>query len=126
MCCNAVELLDYLIAKNITPDALTDQTSAHDPLNGYVPVGMSMEQAAALRASNPGEYTRKSLAAMERHVASYSDEWADTLADPERLARFVHFVNAPEVPDPSIRRVPERGQSRPVDLAGPTLQVVRA
>ena len=65
-------------------------------------------------------------AAMERHVASYSDEWADTLADPERLARFVHFVNAPEVPDPSIRRVPERGQSRPVDLAGPTLQVVKA
>jgi nitrite reductase (NADH) large subunit len=65
-------------------------------------------------------------AAMEAHVASYSDEWADTLEDPERLARFVHFVNAPEVPDPSIRRVPERGQSRPVDLAGPNLQVVRA
>jgi nitrite reductase (NADH) large subunit len=53
-------------------------------------------------------------AAMARHVASYSDEWADTLADPERLARFVHFVNAPEVPDPSIRRVPERGQHRPL------------
>jgi nitrite reductase (NADH) large subunit len=53
-------------------------------------------------------------AAMERHVGSYSDEWADTLADPERLARFVHFVNAPEVPDPSIRRVPERGQHRPL------------
>ncbi len=53
-------------------------------------------------------------AAMERHVETYSDEWADTLADPERLARFVHFVNAPEIPDPSIRRVPERGQSRPL------------
>jgi nitrite reductase (NADH) large subunit len=65
-------------------------------------------------------------AAMDRHVATYSDEWADTLNDPERLARFVHFVNAPEVADPSIRRVPERGQPRPVDLAGPTLQVVRA
>jgi nitrite reductase (NADH) large subunit len=65
-------------------------------------------------------------AAMDQHVATYSDEWADTLNDPERLARFVHFVNAPEVADPSIRRVPERGQPRPVDLAGPTLQVVRA
>ena len=65
-------------------------------------------------------------AAMERHVATYSDEWADTLNDPERLARFVHFVNAPEIADPSIRRVPERGQPRPVDLAGPTLQVVKA
>jgi nitrite reductase (NADH) large subunit len=53
-------------------------------------------------------------AAIERHVATYSDEWADTLADPERLARFVHFVNAPEVPDPSIRRVHERGQQRPL------------
>ena len=65
-------------------------------------------------------------AAMESHVGQYSDEWADTLADPERLARFVHFVNAPETPDPSIRRVTERGQRRPVDLAGPTLEVVRA
>jgi len=53
-------------------------------------------------------------AAMEQHVGNYSDEWADTLADPERLARFVHFVNAPETPDPSIRRVPERGQQRPL------------
>jgi nitrite reductase (NADH) large subunit len=53
-------------------------------------------------------------AAMARHVGSYSDEWADTLKDPERLARFVHFVNAPELPDPSIRRVTERGQSRPL------------
>ena len=53
-------------------------------------------------------------AAMEAHVATYSDEWADTLADPARLERFVHFVNAPSVPDPSIVRVPERGQSRPL------------
>jgi urocanate hydratase len=68
VCCNAVELLDYLIRKNITPDALTDQTSAHDPLNGYVPVGMTLEQAIAARAADPAEYTRKSLAAMERHV----------------------------------------------------------
>lgn len=53
-------------------------------------------------------------AAIERHVGSYSDEWADTLQDPQRLARFVHFVNAPEVPDPSIQRVTERGQNRPL------------
>ncbi|MDP9181824.1 MAG: nitrite reductase large subunit NirB, partial [Actinomycetota bacterium] len=53
-------------------------------------------------------------AAMEQHVGSYSDEWADTLKDPERLARFVHFVNAPEVPDPTIQRVIERGQTRPL------------
>jgi nitrite reductase (NADH) large subunit len=53
-------------------------------------------------------------AAVARHVETYSDEWADTLADPARLERFVHFVNAPEVPDPSIRRVVERGQHRPL------------
>jgi nitrite reductase (NADH) large subunit len=53
-------------------------------------------------------------AAMERHVASYSDEWADTLADPARLERFVHFVNAPELPDPTIQRVEQRGQQRPL------------
>ena len=71
-------------------------------------------------------------AAMARHVATYSDEWADTLADPERLARFMSFVNAPETPDPSIVMVPERGQVRParpeekVLVAGPVLEVVRA
>jgi len=71
-------------------------------------------------------------AAMVRHVATYSDEWADTLADPERLARFTSFVNAPEVPDPSIAFVAERGQIRPARadekplVAGPNLEVVRA
>jgi len=73
-------------------------------------------------------------AAMTRHVATYSDEWADTLADPVRLARFHSFVNAPEVPDPSIAFVRERGQIRPARsdekgpalVAGPILEVVRA
>ncbi len=73
-------------------------------------------------------------AAMSRHVATYSDEWADTLADPERLARFTSFVNAPDVPDPSIAFVQERGQIRPARpdekgptlVAGPVLGVVRA
>lgn len=52
-------------------------------------------------------------AEMAEHVASYSDEWADTLADPEQLKRFVSFVNAPEMIDPDIRFAPERGQVRP-------------
>jgi nitrite reductase (NADH) large subunit len=53
-------------------------------------------------------------AAMAKHVDSYSDEWGDVLADPERLARFVSFVNAPDTPDPSVQFLPERGQKRPV------------
>ncbi|MGW3343549.1 nitrite reductase large subunit NirB [Nonomuraea rubra] len=51
---------------------------------------------------------------MERHVATYADEWAATLDDPEKLGRFVSFVNAPGVPDPSIVFASERGQIKPV------------
>ncbi|MFB6609375.1 nitrite reductase large subunit NirB [Agromyces sp. NPDC056379] len=51
--------------------------------------------------------------AMAAHVDTYEDEWAATLADPERLRRFRSFVNAPNVPDPTIARVPEREQFRP-------------
>ncbi|SFM94352.1 nitrite reductase (NADH) large subunit [Pseudonocardia ammonioxydans] len=52
-------------------------------------------------------------AAMQRHVGSYADEWAGVLDDPEKLSRFVSFVNAPDAPDPTIRFVPERGQAIP-------------
>ncbi|HEX3829382.1 MAG TPA: nitrite reductase large subunit NirB [Sporichthyaceae bacterium] len=69
---------------------------------------------------------------MARHVASYADEWAATIADPNKLKRFVSFVNAPDVPDPTITFVPERDQIRPARrdetgelhvIAGPTLPV---
>ncbi|MDG4793973.1 nitrite reductase large subunit NirB [Micromonospora sp. WMMD1082] len=59
-------------------------------------------------------------AAMARHVASYSDEWRDVLDDADRLRRFTSFVNAPEVPDPSITFVTERGQPVPVGGRAPT------
>ncbi|MFG2519798.1 nitrite reductase large subunit NirB [Streptomyces sp. NPDC048527] len=52
-------------------------------------------------------------ALMADHVAHYRDEWADTLDDPERLERFVSFVNAPDAPDPLVRFVPERDQIKP-------------
>ncbi|MFA1537326.1 nitrite reductase large subunit NirB [Actinomadura monticuli] len=55
-------------------------------------------------------------AAMARHVAGYSDEWRDTLEDPERLRRFVSFVNAPRTPDPSIAFEVERDQIKPLPL----------
>ena len=58
-------------------------------------------------------------AAVARHVERYEDEWAAVLADPERLRRFVSFVNAPGTPDPSIAFVSERGQPRPADLPVP-------
>ncbi len=61
-------------------------------------------------------------AAIEKHVATYTDEWAAVLQDPDRLRRFLSFVNAPEAPDPSITFSTERGQPRPVLLPVPVLQ----
>lgn len=66
--CNAVELLQRLIDRNITPDTLTDQTSAHDPLVGYFPEGLSVKEANQLRTENPEEYTERSYATMAKHV----------------------------------------------------------
>ncbi|MFZ3570692.1 nitrite reductase large subunit NirB [Streptomyces sp. BH097] len=52
-------------------------------------------------------------ALMRAHVAHYRDEWAETIDDPERLSRFVSFVNAPDTPDPTVRFMPERDQIKP-------------
>lgn len=68
VCCNVVDLLQRLIDRNITPDTLTDQTSAHDELIGYFPEGLSVAEANVLRSSNPSEYVRRSLDTMARHV----------------------------------------------------------
>ncbi|NLU71610.1 nitrite reductase large subunit [Streptomyces sp. HNM0575] len=64
-------------------------------------------------------------ALMTEHVAHYRDEWSETLSDPEKLARFVSFVNAPGVPDPSVRFVDEREQIKPdlTLLSGPDIPV---
>ncbi|WP_148358573.1 urocanate hydratase [Peribacillus simplex] len=65
---NASDLLPEMIARNFIPDVLTDQTSAHDPLNGYTPSGLSMVEAAELRNANPEEYIKLSKASMAKHV----------------------------------------------------------
>ena len=68
-------------------------------------------------------------AAMAAHVENYRDEWAATLADPEKLSQFVSFINSPESSDPDLTYVEERGQRRPATpderhlIAGPTLEV---
>lgn len=68
VCCNVVELLQRLLDRNITPDTLTDQTSAHDELIGYFPEGLSVEEAKTLREKNPDEYCNRSLDTMAKHV----------------------------------------------------------
>jgi len=67
---NAVDLLERMIARGVVPDVLTDQTSAHDPLGGYVPNGMSFEAALALRASDPERYQAEAFRTMKEHVAA--------------------------------------------------------
>ncbi|MCU1307501.1 MAG: urocanate hydratase, partial [Acidobacteriaceae bacterium] len=65
---NCADVIPELAARGVVPDLLTDQTSAHDPLNGYVPNGMSLEQANQLRKSDPKAYLEKSLDSIARHV----------------------------------------------------------
>jgi urocanate hydratase len=66
--CNAIELLERLLERNIPVDVLTDQTSAHDPLVGYVPLGMTEHQAKLERDRDPEAYQKLSMASMARHV----------------------------------------------------------
>ena len=65
---NIGDVLKLLLSDNIVPDILTDQTSAHDPLNGYVPAGISLQEALDLRKNDPETYKSLSLKSMARHV----------------------------------------------------------
>ncbi len=67
---NAAELLPKLIERGFRPDAVTDQTSAHDPLNGYIPEGYSLSAAAELRSKSPDEYLKLSIASICNHVSA--------------------------------------------------------
>jgi urocanate hydratase len=65
---NAAEVHWQLIDRNVVPDVVTDQTSAHDPLYGYIPIGLSVDQAKELRESDPTEYEKRAMDSMARHV----------------------------------------------------------
>ncbi len=70
---NAADILPELVKRKVVPDFVTDQTSAHDPLNGYVPVGMSLEQARALRQTDSNQYVRLAKESMAIHVRAMLD-----------------------------------------------------
>jgi urocanate hydratase len=65
---NACEVLPELLRRGVRPDAVTDQTSAHDPVNGYLPEGWSLEKWDRLRGADPGEVARPARASMRKHV----------------------------------------------------------
>jgi urocanate hydratase len=70
---NAAEVLPELVARGVQPDVVTDQTSAHDPLYGYIPAGMTLEEAAELRRRDPQAYVQAALDSMTRHVQAMLD-----------------------------------------------------
>jgi urocanate hydratase len=65
---NCAEVLPEILKRGEIPDVLTDQTSAHDELNGYIPEGLSLDEAAKLRQENPDEYIRRAYESMAKHV----------------------------------------------------------
>ena len=78
---NAVDLLERMLERGVTPDVLTDQTSAHDPLDGYVPSGMAFEAALRLRKDDPVRYQEESFRTMKDHVRAMlelQDRGSDT------------------------------------------------
>jgi urocanate hydratase len=94
---NAADALPDLLAMGLGADVVTDQTSAHDPLNGYVPAGLSMDEAAALRASDPAEYVHRSRESMAQHCAAMVDylrrgaevfDYGNSLRDEARRGGF--------------------------------------
>ena len=70
---NCADVIPELARRGVVPDVLTDQTSAHDPLNGYLPNGLSLDAAIELRKKNPDEYKKRSMAAMAEHVKGMLD-----------------------------------------------------
>jgi urocanate hydratase len=70
---NAADVYPELVRRGVKPDLVTDQTSAHDPLNGYVPHGLTLVEAAELRRTRPEEYVRRAQASMAVHVQAMLD-----------------------------------------------------
>jgi len=95
---NAVDLLRRLIERGVTPDVLTDQTSAHDPLGGYVPDGMDLAAALALRGRDPERYQAESLRTMQDHVRAMlalQARGADTFDYGNNLRGHAHQAGMP-------------------------------
>jgi len=70
---NAAEVMPELVRRGIVPDIVTDQTSAHDPLNGYIPAGLTLAEAAELRRKDPEGYVKRARESIVRHVQAMLD-----------------------------------------------------
>ena len=101
---NAADVLPELLRRNVIPEIVTDQTSAHDPLNGYVPNGMSLDEALALRQQDRDKYVTLSMATMGRHVEAMLElkrrgavvfDYGNNLRTNARLAGVVDAFDIP-------------------------------
>ena len=101
---NASEFFKYVLEKNLQPDLVTDQTSAHDPINGYVPDGMDLTNANSLRATDSKKYESLSLETMRRHVevmiqfqkqGSHVFDYGNNLREGARLAGLENAFSFP-------------------------------
>jgi urocanate hydratase len=133
---NAADVLPQLIERGIVPDMLTDQTSAHDPLNGYVPNGMTLDQALRLRERDPEEYTRLSMATMGRHIEAMLDlqtrgavtfDYGNNLRTQAKLAGVEEAFDIPGFVPEYIRRLfcVGKGPFRWVALSGDPEDIYR-
>jgi len=133
---NAADVLPELIERGVVPDLLTDQTSAHDPLNGYVPNRMPLEQALRLRERDAKQYTRLSMATMGRHVEAMLElqrrgavtfDYGNNLRTQAKLAGVEQAFNIPGFVPEYIRPLfcVGKGPFRWVALSGDPADIYR-
>ncbi|MEZ4654719.1 MAG: urocanate hydratase [Candidatus Eisenbacteria bacterium] len=133
---NAAEVLPELVHRGVKPDMVTDQTSAHDPLNGYIPAGMPLEAALALRANDPKAYVARSMDSMATHCRAMVDfqkagcivfDYGNNLRGQARDAGFAEAFSYPGFVPAYIRPLFCRGKGpfRWVALSGDPADIHR-
>ncbi len=133
---NCADVLPEMAKRDIVPDVLTDQTSAHDALNGYVPNGMSLADALQLRAGHPEEYVERSMAAMAQHVeamlvlqkkGAITFDYGNNLRTQARKAGCEHAFDIPGFVPEYIRPLfcEGKGPFRWVALSGDPKDIAR-
>ena len=133
---NCADVLPDLIQRGVTPDIVTDQTSAHDPLNGYVPNQMSLPDALLLRERDPDEYVRRSMDAMARHMeailalqdaGSVAFDYGNNLRTQAQIAGVARAFDVPGFVPEYIRPMfcEGRGPFRWVALSGDPADIHR-
>lgn len=133
---NCAEVLPRMVVQGIVPDIVTDQTSAHDPLNGYVPAGLSLLEADSLRISDPEEYLRRSMQSMREHCeamvemmkkGSYATDYGNNLRTQALDAGFKDAFSFPGFVPAYIRPLfcEGKGPFRWVALSGDPNDIYR-